>query len=176
MRSSPLPASHTRAFTLTELVMVMAVTSLLAFGSVGMLLGLGAWREAAGARRLQGDLEYTRRLALLSTCRAAWVLSGPANTSYTIEQEASPTTGAFAGSAVADPLTGEAWQVSFPDVAAGLSVSQLVGVSNGTIVFDGNGAPGTTAGVAWTEDGVLTLSSGVVITVRATSGRVEVQW
>ena len=149
---------QTRGFTLVEAVMVIVLTTILTAAAIGGLRGTQTWRASAAIRRVQSDLLYARSAALLSGRRTLWVFDANQN-SYELQQEASQATGAIAGVALENPVTGTTWHVALNDLATGLTISFSPALNPAEIGFDNAGMPVNRAGAALTTDITMTLGS-----------------
>jgi prepilin-type N-terminal cleavage/methylation domain-containing protein len=161
-----------QGFTLTELVMVIVLTLILAAASIAGLQGIGTWRSAAAVRRVQADVFYARNLALLSSRRTLCVFHTGSDT-YEVQQEASPASGSISAAVIDHPLTGEPWQVALPDLCAGLGISSA---PTPTFGFGIDGCPVSMSGSRISSDIDVTFNTGATLTVIAGSGLSEVSW
>ncbi len=163
-----------RAFTLVEAVLVIVLTLILTSASIGGLVGVQTWRGNSAVRRFQADLLYARNAAIASTRRVMCVLS--AGTTYELQQEATPGSGAVVATAMNHPLTDQAWRVNLNDLRRGLSVTVQPTLTPAEFGFNTDGRLINRNGTALQNNVVVTFNNGAVATLRAGSGLCEVQW
>ncbi len=163
-----------RAWTLSELVLVIVLTAVLAAGALGALRGLGRYRDAAAEKRLVDDLRHARGLAMF-TGRRTMVVFDLGAQSWRIEQEHHPGTGYFAGSTIVHPHTFAPWEVRLPQIAATLRIVSLSNAPNRHIGFDADGLPIDHAGNNLRRSPTISLSNGRTLVVYSGSGLCEVK-
>jgi Tfp pilus assembly protein FimT len=163
-----------RAFTLVEAVLVIVLTLILTSASIGGLVGVQNWRGNSAVRRFQADALYARNVAITSTRRVMCVIS--TGTTYELQQEAAPGSGAVVATAMNHPLTDQAWRVNLGDLRSGLSVTVQPSLTPVEFGFNLDGRLIRRNGSVMQSDVVVTFNNGAVATLRAGSGLCEVQW
>lgn len=166
---------RSRGFTLVESIMVIVLTMILATVALAGLRGTQTWRASAAVGRVQSDLLYARSAALLAGRRTLCVVDTVQNV-YTLQQEASPATGAIVGVVLDHPVTGTPWRVALGDLATGLTISFSPALNPTEIGFDATGMPINRAGTPLANDIAMRLGSTGTVTLRAGSGLCEVSW
>jgi prepilin-type N-terminal cleavage/methylation domain-containing protein len=112
-----------RGFTLTELIVTLAVIAILAGVAAPRFFAVQPVRAEAGARRLQADLRYAQRLAAASHLPCGVAVTGAGE--YTVLQGGSPAV---------DPLTRVPMVVALED-------GVTVGPPGAAVTFDPRGRP-----------------------------------
>jgi Tfp pilus assembly protein FimT len=147
-----------RGVTAVELVLAIALLSILALAAVSLVPPMGSIRVAAAAKQVQSDIEYARQNSMMTgqTSGVNFVSNG----SYTVYQGtvATPLT---------SPLTHANMVFTLSDSFPGTVIS-----SNYTVEFDTMGAPTTGGG------GQVVITSGTsskTISVTANTGKVTIQ-
>jgi len=170
LRSSP--AESVAGFTLTELVMVLAVVGIISAIAVSRMSN-DPLVLATQAEQLASDIRYVQSLAMTQAALA------PAQARYRINfVSASTYTFSMAdGTAVPHPVTGSAAATS---LSSGVTMTlPPAGLANSLVGFDGRGIPYTDAAVAaaLAATATITLTKNAVtrsVTVAPETGLVRV--
>lgn len=157
-------------FTLVELIAVAVVTSIMAAVAIPALSSMTRTRQRVAARMLQRDLGFARERALALGV-VHWVVFTPAADTYGVLAEDPASPGRAGASAIEDPATGRPMLQrfnggDFPGVD--LLSAEFDGYAE--VGFDWLGRPRAVGGGALAADGVVTLSDGFEVVVRAGGG------
>lgn len=165
------PRGDERAFTLIELLAVVAILGMLsAVTMVSLCPTIGVRRQAA-ARWLASKLNGQRSQAITSGI-GTWV-----------SFDSSTNTCSFLMDSVASPGWGNASSQTDPDRGgplravlgtgewSGVSISSVSVAGGGTVLgFDWQGRPINSAGTLLTSSSIITLSGPTTVTIRAGTG------
>lgn len=162
------------AFTLIELVTVIAILAIIAVAVGGpTLVYLDSMRAHAAASRLSSDVRYVQRTALNSGLRT-WMVFSTASNNYQLYIEDRDNPGEASRLAMMHPFDQTSNAVQFGAGAfTSVSITSVDVNSTSELEFDSFGVPYDGDGAALTGDAVITLSSGVTITVHPAGGFVE---
>ncbi len=167
--SRPAPRASPFAFTLIELLAVVAVTGLLAVVAIPALNSLGASRSAA-AESMTRNLSFARELAT-NTANTTWVLFDTGSNRYSILGEDTAAPGRSGALTITNPATQRPFveQLGAND-AVGVSIAavDLEGLSE--VGFDRLGRPTRTNGTLWTTTGVVTLNGSWSVRIAPRTG------
>lgn len=162
-----------RAFTLVELMLVIAMTAIVAGMAAGGLKSVRSAQKSNAVRRVQADLTYARDRAMSTGCRTQWALVKAAQ-AYELRAESAPASGTISAKVIKLP-SGAAWHVALRDLAAGLSVSKLTAANSNAVFFAAAGnlinKSGKPAG-----DATVKFNSGAIIAISSTTGAAAVHW
>ena len=170
--------THSRAFTLIELVMVLLITGILAVVAVATISNLAETRVDLAAAKLRSDIRYAQVLAVTTQQRAGIFFDVGANT-YTVSLEGPVNV----WTPVTDPQSRQPLSYDL-DLApySGLTLADVIFVSAGrALVFDRWGDPygydtATQTATALASFGQVSVQSGAVqrtITVQPGGGYVS---
>lgn|GEM_PF-346041 len=159
-------------FTLVELVVVIAITGILAAVTVAAMSTTQSMRSRVACRELARDLAYARERSI-TTGVGHWVVLNITTDSYTMLVESNSTSGRASATAFIEQSTGSAFKRT-------LNTGDFVGVdlltvSIGTgseIGFDWRGRPLDSTSSLFTTQGVVTLSSSQSVTIQPLTGLV----
>ena len=176
MITRPRPSS--RAFTLIELALVVALVGILAVSVIPALRGVSDARQAAAWRETERRFVHARTSAMAAG-RAFGVRVNPVAGTFELMEV---PLGAGSPGAARDPFGQPVGAWSLPASYPGTSIVGFVGgdgqSGTGTVWFGYDGAPqrrnssGTLLG-GFTQDAVVTLTGGRTVTVRQSSGLIE---
>lgn len=172
--SKPRGVSRARpsAFTLIELVAVMAILAILSAVVTPAALTLSTGRHAAAARTVARDLAFARARAM-ATGTTTWVLFDTSANAYSILAE-NPDSPGFAGAAaVTDPATGSPMVIRLN--TGELAGTQLVAAAfagNSRLGFDRRGRPLSSAATLLPASGTISISGSHTVTVTTPTGRI----
>lgn len=172
--TSRTTSSSRRAFTLIELITVVAVLGIVAVAVGGPTLGyMDSVRARAASARTAADIRFAQRTAMASGLRT-WVVFSTGAQSYQIFIENSANPGKAGRVPLVRPYDQSSASVDY-GTGPFANVSLIgVDVHGGTeIEFDSWGKPYDTAGAPLAATGVISLSNGVVIRVHPVGGCVE---
>lgn len=143
---------HQNGFTLTELILVIALLGILAVVATPRFHAASSWTAFEYATELRAALRHARSLALASGCR---VRLQHDSSGFALQRDADCLSGTsdFTAS-VADP-SGAAYQRSLP---AGLASSP----ASFAITFDALGRASSSLSIGLDTQQVLVLHSGLV--------------
>jgi len=161
--------------TLTETLLAVVLTVILAAVAVAGLTGVRTWREAHAVRRVQNDLAAARQRALWTGRRTLVVLDVD-NNRYEVYQEATPGDGQIDGTLLTHPATGEDWIVPLAQLAGSLQFEAPDPGTPDRVGFDTFGLPVSEDGQALTQDVQWNLNNGASLWIRAGSGVCEATW
>ncbi len=157
-------------FTLIELVVVMAISALLAIVVTPSCSGLAGIGPATAQRQVQRDLSYARERAGATGTRA-WVVFDAGAERYSVLAENPASPGRSGAAVITDPATGRDFvQTLNRGALAGVALQSAVFDGGAEVGFDWDGEPLNTAEGPLGADGVVTLSGARTVTVRAGSG------
>ena len=127
-------------------------------------------RTAVAANQIRRDLGYARERTLATGIRA-WVVFSPGTNSYSVLEEPIGNPGRSNALTMTDPVTGRtfAQSLSAPEFAGTVLVSAVFD-SGSEVGFDWKGRPLNATGALLAAQGVVTLSGGRTVTVKAGSG------
>ncbi|MEI8350182.1 MAG: prepilin-type N-terminal cleavage/methylation domain-containing protein [Candidatus Omnitrophota bacterium] len=162
-------------FTLIELVITFLIIAIVGVVALSPKHYLEQIRVTQAATKIKSDIRYTQSYALSSQKKTRIYFDASSN-SYSVYYESSPGT----WSITSDPLT----KVNF---TVNLGVGEYHGVSIVQANFDGIGnglvfnaagtpcscGPGGGAVTVLFSQGVVTLNTGVVVTVEPNTGKVQ---
>ena len=162
------------AFTLIELVTVITILGIIAVAVGGPTLAyIDSMRAHAAASRLASDVRYVQRTALNSGLRT-WVVFSTASNNYQLYIEDRDNPGEANRLAMTHPFDQTSNAVQFGSGAfTNVSITSVDVNLTSELEFDSFGMPYDGDGAALTGDAVVTLSSGVTITVHPVGGFVE---
>ncbi len=162
------------AFTLIELVTVIVILGIVGLVVAGPTLSyVDSIRSRAAASRLSGDIRYLQRLALSSGLRT-WIVFDAGSDSYRLFAEDRSNLGKANRLATPHPLDLTTDPVQFGSGPfANVSIASVNINATDELEFDSFGVPYDGNENPLTASGVVTLSSGVAITVHPVSGYVE---
>jgi prepilin-type N-terminal cleavage/methylation domain-containing protein len=167
------PAFRHSAFTLTELLVVLAIIGILTLAAFTVMPDPRGQDDRLALDQLRSSLRYAQNLAV---CRERFVridFSTSANTyAVSIATNNPPTGYAPASHPVKQTNWVESFTVDFPSVQL-RSVS--VGGSTSLLFSATNGAPFASAGTLLTSTGVVTFASGRQLNIIPVTGYVTVQ-
>ena len=177
-RSSCLHAQIRRGFTLLELMVVVVIMSILASSVIPMMSQSTQAKQAASRDEVVRYFEFARGRAISGGVPVGVVVNSTDNTLriITLDDDGDIIN-------AIDPIDGEVKSVNISDVFSGAGISSFVngdGVSGtGTVWFDFQAEPHTRDDVTgdfdalFSQNASLTLSTGTMVVVHASSGYVE---
>ena len=149
-----------KGFTLIELVLVIAITGILAVSVVTISIQHKSAYIDIASKKMRSDIEHARGLAMMKKGTTYGVFFNVAGNSYTVYQGTNATP-------VADPLT----KANLVETFSKWSGVHLTG-SNYTVEFNSVGAPSTGGGGSvQVTDGTTTKT----LSVTAVTGKVSLQ-
>lgn len=157
-------SSKTNGFTLVELLIVIAIISILTV-TVLPKWQAGGINLGAQANQLASDIRYTQSLAMTSGQRY-YLIKQSSNTYQILNASGSPITLAFGGTTMT--------------LNSGITFGTLTNLPNSLIAFDGKGTPYTTStspGTILASTATMPLVSGSTtktISITPETGRVTV--
>ena len=161
-----------RAFTLAELVVLMALVGIIGVLAAGSMSSLGQSRARAACLSVARDLAFARERSM-ATGLNHWVVFSPSTDSYSVLVDSRTTPGYVNAATLTDPATGAPMLVR---VNAGETVGvDLVSASFDSaliIGFDWRGVPRLTTGAALAGTGSVVLGGSNSVSVAPISGRV----
>lgn len=164
--------THTRAFTIVELVVVIVIVGVVSAVSVTSLASLGDTRGGAAGRRLVHDLSYAREVALSAGSRS-WVKFNTEGQTYSLFAETTSSPGLISSRELVDPATGFAYvQRLAADPFPGVRLTGVAIDGSVYLGFDWMGAPLNATESPISTTAVITLSSGHTISVEPQSGSI----
>lgn len=168
------PPRRNRAFTLIELVTVAAIIGIVGVAVTGASMSnIDNMRARAAAGRLTSDIRYAQRAALASRLRT-WIVFNVGNGSYQLFAEDAANPGKANRQPLVSPLDQSSDPVQFgTGLFTGVTIQSANIAGTAEIEFDSFGEPYDGNSAALTGNGVISLSTGVTITVRAISGFVD---
>ena len=162
-----------RAFTLVEMIVSIAIVSVLASVAVVSLRPGMAMRTWAGAQRVQMDIALAQHLAITSG-RWVWVDFDVAASSYAITWETSPGTGRGSRTPVVRADTRQPVQTSLDSTDYGWTRLTTVSFNGSNVLgFDPRGVPYDGKGQRLKSAGQVTSDHDWSIGVEPVSGRVS---
>jgi prepilin-type N-terminal cleavage/methylation domain-containing protein len=165
-------ATNCSAFSLIELIVVMAVIGILAVAAVIKFTGTESYNNRLAAQELRANLAYVRNLAM-NRERTALVTFDKSANNYAVWIDETGT-GAFV--TAKDPVTQKDWVVDIAGKFQGAALSD-VDINGGTnLYFSGtNGAPFYALWMPLTATGAVTLNSGLRVTITPITGRADLE-
>lgn len=163
-------ASRGGGFTLPEMIVVMAITAILAATAAPSLLSLGTTRSAAAARQLVRDLSYARQRAI-ATGTTHWVVFNTTAQNWSVLVESTTSPGRVGAAALNDLATGRSFVQS-------LNAGEYIGVQitaasiggGSEVGFDWRGKPFNASSAALTANGTVTLTGSRTVTINGNTG------
>ena len=146
------------AFTLIELILVIAMLGVLAVAVLTLTPSISPARLDAASKEIQSDIEYAKQKAMII------------NTTHGVQFTASGSFTVYRGTVatpVADPLTQQNMIITLANKYPGITIQ-----TNYTVEFDNFGVPTTGGG------GSVTITDGSntkIISVAAQTGLVTIQ-
>ncbi|MBI4431274.1 MAG: prepilin-type N-terminal cleavage/methylation domain-containing protein [Candidatus Omnitrophica bacterium] len=179
MRFSPsfrrYPLLVTRySFTLIELLIVIAVISIIAVAVNTDFLDFPVARAHYTARKIQSDIRYTQQLAMALQLRTRITFnSAPANT-YAVEYENPPAT----WNAALDPISRQNFNVTLnTGDYEGVTINGITwdpANSGNKIIFDETGSPFDQNGTALAGNATIQLNANRNLVITPNTGKVEI--
>jgi prepilin-type N-terminal cleavage/methylation domain-containing protein len=160
-----------RGFTLTELVVVLVLTSVLAGVSVTSLNGLGSSRQNVAATRVRTAMVYAHEWAMDSG-NDTWVAFDTTNDLVSVFVEDPGNPGKAGRLAMTDPLTHSPMTIQLGADGAGVDSADLGGTDE--VHFDTLGIPRDSAGTILAADGTVGITGGITLRVTKNTGLVTV--
>jgi len=174
-----IPAvGHARGVSLVELIAVMLILSVMAFGAAPAVRSMTSAREGAAARQLTRLLQVTRAHATATGQPTGLIYDAAADT-FTfrrIEEEGDPPTPA------PDPLGGAMPEfipaLAYPGVTVIGFVTGDADPGHTVVWFSDDGTPQVRSANGdliseFTQDAVITVTGGKTVRVRRTTGAIE---
>lgn len=159
-----------RAFTLIELVAVLAVTGILAVITIPALNSVDATRSAGAAERLARHLTFARELAT-TTASNTWLVVDVTTNRYSLLAESASLPGRSGATTITNPGTQRPFveQLGANDAVGSRIISiSLEGQSEAG--FDRLGRPMRTDGTLWTSEGLISLSNSWSVRIAPRTG------
>lgn len=178
VQRSPACGAHRRGFSLLEMVVVVVVMSVLAVTAAPSIELMFSARRGGAAAEVARTLERARTNAI-ATGNPSGVAVDLAGSTLTLVEL---TVGAVGPTVIDDPLGQPAAPVRVAELFNGVTIDRLThgdGTSaGGTLWYGFTGTPETRDGdggfvAEFTQDAVIELSSGAMVTIRRGSGLVE---
>jgi prepilin-type N-terminal cleavage/methylation domain-containing protein len=157
-------------FTLPEMIVVVAITAIMAATAAPSLLNLGSTRCAAAARQLVRDLTFARQRSIATGTRH-WVVFNTSTQTWSVLIENINSPGRSGATALNDLASGRPFVQTMN--AAPFSAVSLTAVSIGgasEIGFDWQGKPLNASEAALTTDGTVTFTGSRTVTIKANTG------
>lgn len=158
-------------FTLTELVVILAVIGLLAGAALPSLSGLSDARGNVAASRVRSALVFAQEWAMASTV-STWVAFDAADETAAVYVEDAANPGKANRVALTDPLSRTAMVVRLGDAGQGIDAVDF-GATN-EVQFDASGSPFDAGGTPLATDGTVTMAGGAVVRVTRNTGLVTI--
>lgn len=176
MRTATRPT--TRAFTLVELALVVALVGILAVSAVPALSALSDSRQAAAWREVERRFVHARTRAMTAGRPFGLRVTPASGQLELLEIPAGGGVPTAARDALGQTIPAWSLPASYPGTLITMFVGGDGATGTGTVWFGYGGAPerrnssGTLLGPC-TQDAVLTLTGGRSVTVRQSSGLIE---
>lgn len=174
-RTQPEPraAGGGLAFTLVELIAVIAIAAILAGVAIPALGGFSRARAGAAASAVTQHLSFARERVLNLGSRA-WVVADIGADTISVLAEPEGGAGLADASPLADPQTGRPMVLRLgADAFAGIGISSADFGGHPVVGFDWLGAPLDRDAGPLETDGLIELTEGPGIRVRALSGDIR---
>ena len=164
-------AKNAAGFTLTELIVVMALLAILASMAVASLSWVDSARQNLAASRVRTTLVFAQEWALDSGCRT-WVTFDVPGDLITVYAEDPTNPGKANRLNMTDPLTRSA--MTLPLGANGVGISSVSMAGTTEVEFDPEGAPHDANGNLLAVDGTVGVTGGSTVRVTRNTGLVTV--
>lgn len=157
-------------FTLPEMIVVMAITAILAATAAPSLLNLSTTRSAAAARQLVRDLTFARQRAI-ATGTTHWVVFNTTSQTWSILVESTSSPGRAGATALPDLATGRSFaQTMNANEYAGIQITAVSIGGGAEVGFDWRGKPFNASSAALSSDGTVTLTGSRTVTIKGNTG------
>ncbi|MDD5483592.1 MAG: type II secretion system protein [Kiritimatiellae bacterium] len=159
------------AFSLIELIAVIAIVGVLMMAAIIKFGGADSWNDRIAANEIRSHLAYIRNMAMNHE-RATRVVFNVAANNYTVWID---TTGTGSFAAAREPVTRQDWIVDLGKRFSGAALDTVDINGGDTLYFsETNGMPFDSGLAPLTADGVITLHSGLMVTVAPVTGYADV--